>query len=149
MSNKGLIGKKSAVFTFDVTLEHIAQFAKAIGDDSPLYTDEEYAKNTVHKGIIAPPTYPIAVGASATEPFDLGLDQRRMLHGEQTFLYERAIRPGDQLNCQIIVSDVYEKEGKNGLMEFIILDTEMRDETGQLVVTSRTNIVYRTVKEKV
>lgn len=149
MSNNQLIGKKSESFIFEVTLDHIQQFAKAIGDDSPLYFDEVYAKTTVHKGIIAPITYPIAIGASATKPFDLGLDQKRMLHGEQTFIYERSIRPGDRLNCQIIVSDVYEKEGKNGLMEFIILDTEMRDETGQLVVISRTNIVYRMLKEKV
>lgn len=149
MSNSHLIGKRSASFSFTVELAHIQQFAQAIGDDSPLYFDEAYAKTTVHGGIVAPPTYPIAIGAMANEPFDLGLDQRRMLHGEQSFIYQRAIRPGDQLTCQLVVSNVYEKEGKNGKMEFIILDTEMHDKTGALVVISRTNIVYRTLKEKV
>lgn len=149
MSNSHLIGKRSEQFKYKVELEHIQQFAQAIGDDSPLYFDEEYAKTTIHKGIIAPPTYPIAIGASSTEPFDLGLDQRRMLHGEQSFIYQRAIRPNDVLICQLVVSNVYEKEGKNGKMEFIVLDTEMHDEAGELVVISRTNIVYRTLKEKV
>lgn len=149
MSNSHLIGKRSEVFTYDVTVAHIQQFARAIGDDSPLYTDEQYAKTTAYKGIIAPPTYPIAIGAAASQPFDLGLDQRRMLHGEQSFIYKRPIRAGDKLTCQLVVSDVYEKEGKNGKMEFIILDTEMHDEENNLVVISRTNIVYRTLKERV
>lgn len=149
MSNSHLIGKRSEVFTYDVTLAHIQQFARAIGDDASLYTDEQASNSSSIKGVIAPPTYPIAIGAAASQPFDLGLDQRRMLHGEQSFIYKRPIRAGDKLTCQLVVSDVYEKEGKNGKMEFIILDTEMYDEDKNLVVISRTNIVYRTLKEKV
>lgn len=149
MSNKHLIGKKSETFQFQVTLEHIQQFARAIGDESPLYFDEEVAGNSIHNGIIAPPTYPIAIGSNSGVEFDLGLDQRRMLHGEQAFIYERAIRPNDLLTCHLVVSDVYEKEGKNGKMEFIVLDTEIHDEDDKLVVISRTNIVYRSLPQKV
>ncbi|HEY4532497.1 MAG TPA: MaoC family dehydratase N-terminal domain-containing protein [Kurthia sp.] len=148
MSNKHLIGLKSEVFHYKVELEHLQNFAKAIGDDNPLYFDEEFAKNSIHGGIIAPPTYPIAIGATGGS-IDLGLDQRRMLHGEQSFIYERVIRPNDELTCQLVISDVYEKDGKNGKMEFILLDTEMRDASGELVVISRTNIVYRPKKEAV
>lgn len=148
MSNKHLIGLKSEVFHYKVELEHLQNFAKAIGDDNPLYFDEEFAKNSIHGGIIAPPTYPIAIGATGGS-IDLGLDQRRMLHGEQSFMYEKVIRPNDELTCQLVISDVYEKEGKNGKMEFILLDTEMRDSSGELVVISRTNIVYRPKKEAV
>ncbi|VEI06901.1 MaoC family dehydratase N-terminal domain-containing protein [Kurthia zopfii] len=148
MSNKHLIGLKSEVFNYKVELEHLQNFAKAIGDDNPLYFDEEFAKNSIHGGIIAPPTYPIAIGATGGS-IDLGLDQRRMLHGEQSFMYEKVIRPNDELTCQLVISDVYEKEGKNGKMEFILLDTEMRDSSGELVVISRTNIVYRPKKQAV
>lgn len=148
MSNKHLIGLKGESFTFHVTLEHIQTFARAIGDDSPLYFDEEYAKTTAYGQITAPPTYPIAIGA-AGGAIDLQLDQRRMLHGEQAFIYERPIVPGDILTCDAIVSDVYEKQGKNGRMEFIVLDTYMYDTQDILVVTSRTNIVYRTEEQHV
>ena len=44
MSNKHLIGLKSEVFHYKVELEHLQNFAKAIGDDNPLYFDEEFAK---------------------------------------------------------------------------------------------------------
>ncbi|QQZ10159.1 MaoC family dehydratase N-terminal domain-containing protein [Heyndrickxia vini] len=141
---KSLIGRSGSPFVFEVEKRHIRQFAEAIGDPNPLYVDEEYARNTKFRGIIAPPTFPIAIGQEG-EGIDLPLDQRRMLHGEQEFIYERPIRPGDRLYCQMKVTDVYEREGKKGPMQFIVLDTEMKDENGQLVVISRTNIIYRSI----
>lgn len=142
---KGLTGNH---FVFEVEKRHIRQFAEAIGDFNPLYIDEEYAAKTIYGGIIAPPTFPIAIGQDSGENLDLKLDQRRMLHGEQEFIYERPIRPGDTLYCQMKVSDVYEREGKKGPMQFVVLDTEIKDETGKLVVISRTNIIYRPLKAK-
>lgn len=139
-----LVGKTGNPFTFKVEQRHIRQFAQAIGDANPLYTDEEYAKKTAYKGIIAPLTFPVAVMPDdEKDSIDLGLDYRRMLHGEQQFIYSRPIRAGETLHCRMKVTDVYEKEGKNGPMEFILLDTEIRDENGGHIVTSRTNIVYR------
>lgn len=143
-----LVGKTGNPFVFQVDQRHIRQFSQAIGDTNPLYMDEEYAKTTVHGGIIAPPTFPIAIKPENGEELDLGLDYRRMLHGEQQFIYTRAIRPGDVLHCQLKVTDVYEREGKNGKMEFLVLDTEIQDAQGQHVVTSRTNIVYRPLAVK-
>ncbi|OMC84396.1 dehydratase [Viridibacillus sp. FSL H7-0596] len=137
---KGLTG---AEFTFEVEKRHIRQFAEAIGDPNPLYVDEAYAATTIYGGIIAPLTFPIAIGQESGENFDLGLDHKRMLHGEQEFIYHRPIRPGDKLHCQLKVSDVYERQGKKGPMEFLVLDTEIKDPSGELVVISRTNIIYR------
>lgn len=139
-----LIGKTGNPFTFKVEQRHIRQFAQAIGDVNPLYTNEEYAKKTAYKGIIAPLTFPVAViPDDENDNIDLGLDYRRMLHGEQQFTYSRPIHAGETLHCRMKVTDVYEKEGKNGPMEFILLDTEISDENGEHIVTSRTNIVYR------
>lgn len=143
-----LVGKAGIPFVFQVDQRHIRQFSQAIGDTNPLYSDEDYAKTTVHGGIIAPPTFPIAIKPENGEELDLGLDYRRMLHGEQQFIYTRAIRPGDVLHCQLKVTDVYEREGKNGKMEFLVLDTEIHDANGKHVVTSRTNIVYRSLAVK-
>lgn len=35
----------------------IRQMADAVGDRNPIYQDEAFAKSTVHKGIVAPPTW--------------------------------------------------------------------------------------------
>lgn len=142
--DQSLIGLTGPEYIFEVEKRHIRQFAEAIGDTNPLYVDEEYARSTVYGGIIAPPSFPVAIGADSGQAIDLPLDYRRMLHGEQEFIYQRPIRAGDRLYCQMKVSNVYEKEGKNGLMQFLVMDTEMNDEAGELVVISRTNIIYRT-----
>ncbi|MGM9927754.1 MAG: MaoC family dehydratase N-terminal domain-containing protein [Bacillus sp. (in: firmicutes)] len=143
--DKSLIGLSGEPFVFEVEKRHIRQFAEAIGDDNPLYVDEEYAATTAYGGIIAPPTFPVVIGQENGVGIDLKLDQRRMLHGEQEFIYTRPIRLGDQLHCQMKVADVYERVGKNGVMQFLVLDTEMKDHSGQMVVISRTNIIYRSL----
>ncbi len=143
--DQSLIGLTGPQYVFEVEKRHIRQFAEAIGDSNPLYVDEEYAKSTIYGGIIAPPSFPVAIGADSGQGVELPLDYSRMLHGEQEFIYHRPIRAGDRLSCQMKVTDVYEKEGKNGPMQFLVMDTEMKDQEGELVVISRTNIIYRAV----
>lgn len=143
--DQSLIGLTGPQYVFEVEKRHIRQFAEAIGDKNPLYFDEEYAKSTIYGGIIAPPTFPVAVGADSGQSIKLPLDYNRMLHGEQEFIYQRPIRAGDRLYCQMKVTNVYEKEGKSGPMQFLVMDTEMKDSEGELVVISRTNIIYRTL----
>jgi acyl dehydratase len=143
--DQSLIGLTGPQYVFEVEKRHIRQFAEAIGDSNPLYVDEEYAKSTIYGSIIAPPSFPVAIGADSGQGINLPLDFSRMLHGEQEFIYHRPIRPCDRLHCQMKVTDVYEKEGKNGPMQFLVMDTEMKDEEGVLVVISRTNIIYRAV----
>ena len=40
---------------------HIMMFARSVGDENPIYHDDEYAKTTEVGHIIAPPTFPRAV----------------------------------------------------------------------------------------
>lgn len=136
------IGLTSEPYTFVVESRHVMQFQQAIGDYNPLYTDESYAEESPYKGAIIPPTFPVAMNHGDIK-MPLELDQRRMLHGEQEFIYHVPIRIGDTLHCQMKVADIYEKEGKSGKMQFIILDTEMSQVDGTLACVSRMNIIYR------
>lgn len=140
--DKSIIGLEGSTFSVEVEKRHIRQFADAIGDSNPLYTDEEYAKNTFYEGIIAPPTFLIALSSEGNH-LPLKLDEKRMLHGEQEFIYYRSIRLGDRLICKSKVADLYEKDGNSGKMQFLVLDTEFKDESGEMVAISRMNIIYR------
>ena len=40
---------------------HIMMFARSVGDDNPIYHDEEYAKTTEVGPVIAPPPFPRSV----------------------------------------------------------------------------------------
>ena len=42
---------------FPIEASHILMFSRAIGDENPIYSDEEYAKSTEPGEIIAPPTF--------------------------------------------------------------------------------------------
>jgi N-terminal half of MaoC dehydratase len=50
-----------AKITFPIEASHILMFARAIGDDNPVYHDPEKAKHSEVGGIIAPPTFTAAV----------------------------------------------------------------------------------------
>jgi acyl dehydratase len=49
-----------AVERFPIEASHILMFARAIGDENPVYADSEAAKASEVGGIVAPPTFAIA-----------------------------------------------------------------------------------------
>ena len=46
-----------AVDKFPIEAGHVMMFARAVGDDNPLYHDADYAATTECEGIVAPPTF--------------------------------------------------------------------------------------------
>ena len=138
------IGLVTEPYQVDIEKGHIRRFCQAIGDTNQLFLDEEAASASAYGGIIAPLTFPVAL-TDESVAFPLELDIRRMLHGEQEFIYYKPLRPGKAYTAQMKVADVYEREGKSGQMQFIVLDTEFRDEDDELAVVSRMNIIYRTL----
>lgn len=139
--DKSMIGIASKPYSAEVKKEHVIQFAQAIGDDNPLYKDETYANTTAYEGVTVPPTFLVALGSNAE--FPLTLDFKRMLHGEQEFIYHLPVRIGDKLNCTMTVTDVYDRVGKSGTMQFLVLDTNMTTEDGKLAAVARNTIIYR------
>ncbi|WP_332648563.1 MaoC family dehydratase N-terminal domain-containing protein [Lysinibacillus sp. 54212] len=136
------IGLTTDTFKVDVEQGHIRRFCQAIGDTNPLFLNEEIASQSTYGGTIAPLTFPIALSDESVK-FPLQLDMRRMLHGEQEFIYYKPLRPGKSYMAQMKVADIYDREGKSGNMQFIVIDTELRDEDGELAVICRMNIIYR------
>ncbi|MGN1385894.1 MAG: MaoC family dehydratase N-terminal domain-containing protein [Bacillus sp. (in: firmicutes)] len=138
------IGITSERYEVIVEQGHIRRFNQAIGDTNPIYSDNSVAEKSAYGTVIAPLTFPIALRDDAVQ-LPIKLDVRRMLHGEQSFIYHQPMRPGEVYSAQMKVADVYEKEGKSGTMQFIIIDTEFRNAQEELAVVSRMNIVYRSL----
>ena len=146
-----------AEITFPVEATHIMMFARAVGDDNPVYHDAEKAKATEAGGIIAPPTFPQAVAqfdpnyhlrpkttekwfGSAKGPS--GIEGKPSssggLHAEQHYEYHRHLRPGDVLTVETKPGKEWEKESKRaGKLKFRERVTEYRDQNGELVITAR------------
>jgi N-terminal half of MaoC dehydratase len=126
------IGFRLAPFTVVVDLRRLQRFVAAIG-----------AKDADTSSGMAPPTYlKVIEGGSSREIMDaLGVDLRRVMHAEQEFDYGAAFGGGDRLTVERVVSDIYER--KQGALEFIVVESTIRNADGVLVGRSRQSIVVR------
>src|SRR5207248_1977732 len=100
MPSKEMIGRVLSTGSATVSAEHVAAFARALGDANPLYTDPEAARRGPFGTIVAPPTYPIAFMAQALAGgadvfLELGLDFMTLVHGEPEFEYTRPSEAGE------------------------------------------------------
>jgi acyl dehydratase len=143
-----MIGRVLSTGSATVTAEHVAAFACALGDPNPLYVDSEAARRGPFGALVAPPTYPIAfmtqAMAGGMDTFlELGLNFMTLVHGEQEFEYTRPIRVGETLTLTGRISDVYEKTGSSGTLDFVVLETEARDADGRPVFFSRNTLISR------
>lgn len=149
--------------SFPVDRTGILLFASALGETNPIYWDEEAAKKTPLGGVIAPPTFAISsahwnpdyglrgirkIPASTPRPPKPsgsggggggggGGSLARVLHGEQHFVYHKPLRPGMKLTVTTRPGRTWTKEGKRGgSLRFNETVSELRDESGELVVTT-------------
>jgi len=140
--SREFIGRSSAPLTWEIEKGHIRRFAEAIGDANPIYYDEAAARAAGHPRIPAPPTF-----AAALRPNDaragIDLDWRKLLHGEQEFELRRPLYAGDVVVLVQTITDVFEKTGKAGTMDFILLETVARDREGGIVFVARGTIVVK------
>jgi acyl dehydratase len=129
--------------TYEVSRAKIAEFADAIGDTSPLSRDKAAAQAAGYPDVIAPPTFLTiinldAINAIINDP-ELGLDYSRMVHGDQRFVYQRPVHAGDKLRITTYVEDIFDRMGN----DFLNLRAEITDESGELVCTTRAQLVVR------
>lgn len=128
---------------YEVGREKIREFAEAIGDDNPVYTDPDAAKAFGHRDVIAPPTFAFAITYKAADVVisdpELGLDYSRVVHGDQKFTYSRPVLAGDRLTVISTIETIKSLAGND------ILDIrgEVHDESGEHVVTAWTKLVAR------
>ncbi|GJF29240.1 UPF0336 protein [Kitasatospora sp. NE20-6] len=132
---------------YEVGREKIREFAAAVGDANPAYTDPEAAKELGHPDVIAPPTFPFvltyaAAGQVVADP-ELGLDYSRVVHGDQKFAYSRPVRAGDRLSVTVTIDSIKSLAGNDVLS----VRGEVEDETGEHVVTSVMTLVARAADE--
>ncbi|GAA3057299.1 hypothetical protein VR41_13410 [Streptomyces sp. NRRL B-1568] len=132
---------------YEVGREKIREFAEAVGDANPVYTDPEAAKALGHPDVIAPPTFVFAItfkaaGQVIQDP-QLGLDYNRVVHGDQKFAYTRPVRAGDRLTVTSRIESVKSLAGNDVLS----VRGEVHDQDGEHVVTAHTTLVARAAEE--
>jgi len=139
------IGHVEPAFEVLVEKGRLKFFAKATGQTDPVYTDEAAAHAAGHPDLPVPPTFLFCLEMEAPDPAAirnlLGMDYRRLLHGEQGFVYERMAYAGDVLRFEQSIEDIYDK--KNGALEFVVRKTIVTNQRGESVAQLRTVSVLR------
>jgi hypothetical protein len=130
------VGTRGTEYEVVVERGKIAEFAAAMQSQNPAYAGP---------GAIVPPTFLISSSLWAPEgaAVDVGFDRRRLLHGEQEFIFHGPPpRAGQTLTVSDEIVDRYEKAGKKGgLMRFAVVITEYRGEDGTLVAEARKTLI--------
>lgn len=136
--NQHLVGKESAPATVRVDRARIRQFARSVGLTDPVYYDEEAAMRAGHPSIVAPPTFPVALGVDDTDPGGgemekLKYDVRKLLHEGNEILYDRPIFAGDVLTRKSMLKSIATREGKSGVRTIFTMEIAYYDPAGKRV----------------
>jgi acyl dehydratase len=56
------------------------------------------------------------------------------LHGSQEYEYFQPVQSGDTITGKSVITDIFEKTGKRGTMDFVVLETTYTNQHGQKVL---------------
>lgn len=135
MIDPKIVGKTYPPTTYVVGIEKIKEYANAVGERNPLCTDPEAAAAGPYGEIVAPPTFAVIytreMAGQCLFDKELSLNLMMLLHGEQEFIFHKAVKHGDVVVTTGKLASVEAR--KSNLV--IILECESRVE-GELVTTT-------------
>ena len=162
VSRDEVVGRSTGKATITIERGPATRFAEAVTESSPIYRRRDAAQAAGFDDIPVPPTYffssashwgafpeeqPPDANPSSNPTMEI-IGQLMagggiVLHGEQEFVYHRPIVVGDVLSSEGKVADLYEKASGDKVMTFLVTENEYRDQAGELVLTTRMNLIHR------
>jgi acyl dehydratase len=137
-------------FELPITADDIARFARAVGEENPIFYDPEAAREHGFPDVIAPPTFTVTqifrVPREERERrLGANLDYGRVLHGEQEFTYNRLPIAGETLKARMRIAKDLTKEGKRGgSMRFVTYESVFKDADDDVVLTGYYTLIETT-----
>jgi len=125
-------GEARKTIPYTLTLEAIQKYCKVIGDTHPLYFDEDYAKTTPYKGIIAPPAIHILLMFSFT-PADDRMRSPGTINAGQSWSYNIPARTNDVIRLEARELDKFIKKERL----FVIHDNVFFNQNNDVICSGR------------
>ncbi|MEJ0026325.1 MAG: MaoC family dehydratase N-terminal domain-containing protein [Rhizomicrobium sp.] len=94
---------------YEATRDNIRHYAHGIGDDNPLWCDPEYAEQTQHSGIIAPPSFLFACNRIVSG-YCGGLPGVHAMWAGAEWEWFRPIRRNDVIHSEAYLKDLIEHQ---------------------------------------
>jgi len=147
MLNRNIIGKEYPSYSYEVEKGKIREFARAIGEKNQIYYDEGIAGKKGYEGLVAPPTFGTVFFVAGNLMYDIITDLQgdlvRMLQVAQEYEYFKPIHPGMIITAETKVTDIFTKESKAGSMDFVIVETDYSQQSGEKVMVEKLTVVFR------
>jgi acyl dehydratase len=141
--NRAFKGKEYQQITFPVEPDRVLQFVDAIGENDPIYRDPQAARVAGYPDQLAPPTFvtvlQIMTSGQVVLDQELGLNYAMVVHGEQEYDWRRPIHVGDILTATPVIADIFVR----GPNEFLVIESDIKDASGETVVVARTTLLSR------
>lgn len=141
---------KTVIEGMQIERGKVAEFARAIHSDEPIYFDEDAAKNAGYDAIPAPITFlrtsvfpRFRIDRFDRDPvFDLGFDKRREVHGEHELEFDRPVFVGDTLTGVATLVDVYQRPASDGgTLTCAVQAIEYTDTKDESIATERMTVI--------
>jgi acyl dehydratase len=119
MVDQSKVGQSFSPFRIEVERSKVHELALALGDDNSIYHSREAAQAAGYADVALPPTFPIVLNFWGNTHMmenmvSLGIDVKRVLHGEEEFEYLAPVAPGDTLTGAMKLVDATTKRGQGG-----------------------------------
>ena len=129
----------------------LRQYALAIGDFNPLYSNREFAQANGLRDVMAPPTLICDTWQYVDSDMDergdlLGRGPIRELEGLRAgneYEFFQTIHPDDVITAHWAVKDVYEKTGRTGSLVFQVIETTFYNQSDELLARNTETMFYR------
>jgi acyl dehydratase len=143
--NRDAIGKQYPPVDYEVGLEKIREYARAVGETNPVHHDREAARAAGFRDVVAPPMFCVVYSAPALGPGvldpDVGINMAAMVHGSQEFTWGEPVCVGDVISTTLTVADIFERDGKG----FYVFDSLSSNQDDAVVVRGTWTDIVRGV----
>lgn len=143
------IGKEYPPVTYEVGKEKIKEFARAIKSKDPHYFDDEFAKNTKYKTIIAPPLFATVFHAALIDPIisDFNIDKKMVIHVYQSYEFQEVVKSGDIIATSSKITKIINSPDN----DLIGIELHSKNQNGKDVCKGNYTFIIRKIsyKEKI
>ncbi|WP_325919591.1 FAS1-like dehydratase domain-containing protein [Pseudomonas frederiksbergensis] len=145
-SIRSCIGAALPPVRFEVCRSDIRKYAVATGQRQARFLNGDEAPLMFLFGVLMP-VLPLDQlledGRQPDNPLVPELPLKRIMAGGCQYQVHRRIRAGDVLVCRQTLVDIYEKEGAQGPLIFLVFENRFESEAGLLLVTERLTRIAR------
>ena len=162
VTREEVVGRSTGKSTLATERGPVTRFAESVLSSSPVYQRRDAAQAAGFDDIPVPPTWFFSAGGHwgtypEQQPADATPDVNPtmeiigklmakgglVLHGEEEFTYHKPVTVGMTVRSEGEVVDLYEKPTGDKVMTFLVTETKYFDESGDLAVTARMNLIHR------